>query len=147
MKHCIATIHQRQVLLSAASIVKSIARRATSFFRRTKSWCWSTRIVACEIGPTNNNKCNSAFSAVDLENLFPRTDPPKSTPVYHGISQGAIAEILEALKLAKNLIKLELAVVKPQYPPATSPPFLTQNTALILFLLLEYLGLKNPPYP
>ena len=58
------------------------------------------------------------------------------------ISQGAIAEILEVLKLAENLINLELAI-EPEYASATSPLFLIQHTALMPFLRLEYPGMKK----
>lgn len=59
------------------------------------------------------------------------------------ISQGAIAEILEVLKLAENLINLEIAIAEPRYASTTSPLFLIQHTALMPFLRLEYPGMKK----
>lgn len=59
------------------------------------------------------------------------------------ISQGAIAEILEVLKLAENLIDLELVVTEPRYAVATSPLILPENAALMSFLRLEYPGMKS----
>lgn len=59
------------------------------------------------------------------------------------ISQGAIAEILEVLKLAENLRDLELVITEPWYASAMSPLILPENAALRPLLRLEYPGMKS----
>lgn len=59
------------------------------------------------------------------------------------ISQGALAEILEVLKLAENLRDLELVITESRYAPAMSPLILPENAALRPLLHLEYPGMKS----
>lgn len=59
------------------------------------------------------------------------------------ICQGAIAELLEVLKLAENLRDLELVITEPRYASARSRLMLPENAALRPLLRLEYPGMKS----